>query len=339
MTVTIQQRGGTAAEWTSANPVLAARELGIETDTGLFKIGDGVSTWNSLTYKPLRTIDEADVVVMDDQETPAAPASGSLNLYAKSLGGRMMLRQQGPSGLATPLQPSFFQNNIVMINTNATTSVGVIGNSVTSVGTLSHPAVTEAYGYMTNFVTGGSAGNTAGTGTNGALFLRGSVAGGANGFFFNARLALPDASYEAAGATTGSRIFAGLTSGTLAAQVGSDAPAGDYCGFMRRSVNGGAQDTNWQFQTRAAAGAASTVGTGMPFAPQKVYDFYIFCAPNGTTVYWRIDNVTDGTSAEGSTTTALPTNNVYMRAGFQVLSVNAVARNIRMQRVYVESDR
>lgn len=338
MSIILQPRGGTAAQGTSANPILAERELAFETDTGLYKLGDGVTAWNDLPYFTLRQVDEATVVVMGDQAVPAAPAAGHLNFFAKSIGGRMMLRQQGPSGLTTPLQPSFFQNNIVIVSPNVTTTVGAIGTNVTTVGTISHPTPTEAYGYMANFVTGGAAGNTAGTGTNPAMFVRGSGAG-ANGFFFSARLALSDASYNESGASTGARIFSGLTSGTLAAQVGADAPAGDYCGFVRRSVNGAAIDTNWRFQTRAAAGAADTVDTGLVFTAQKVYDFYIFCAPQGTAIHWRIDNVTDGTTAEGSTSTALPTNNVYMRAGFQVASINAVARNIRMQRVYVESDR
>lgn len=46
----IQLRRGTAAAWTSANPVLALGEPGIETDTGYEKIGDGTSNWNSLAY-------------------------------------------------------------------------------------------------------------------------------------------------------------------------------------------------------------------------------------------------------------------------------------------------
>lgn len=46
----IQLRGGTAAAWTSANPVLELREPGVETDTRRFKFGDGVTAWNSLPY-------------------------------------------------------------------------------------------------------------------------------------------------------------------------------------------------------------------------------------------------------------------------------------------------
>lgn len=50
MTVRMQMRRGTAAQWTSANPILLAGEEGHETDTGKRKIGDGVTTWASLAY-------------------------------------------------------------------------------------------------------------------------------------------------------------------------------------------------------------------------------------------------------------------------------------------------
>lgn len=45
----IQFRRGTASQWSSTNPILAAGELGYETDTGNFKIGDGTTAWNSLS--------------------------------------------------------------------------------------------------------------------------------------------------------------------------------------------------------------------------------------------------------------------------------------------------
>jgi len=53
MAVTIQLRRDTAANWTSANPVLAQGELGLETDTSRYKIGNGSSAWSSLSYSSL----------------------------------------------------------------------------------------------------------------------------------------------------------------------------------------------------------------------------------------------------------------------------------------------
>ncbi len=46
----MQQRRGTAAQWTAADPILAAGEIGFETDTGKFKIGNGSSIWSALSY-------------------------------------------------------------------------------------------------------------------------------------------------------------------------------------------------------------------------------------------------------------------------------------------------
>lgn len=339
MAVTIQLRGDTAANWTSVNPILAERELGIETDTLLYKIGNGVTAWNSLSYTALRLIDDATVINFTNQSTPALPAADSLNLYARTLAGRMMLRQQGPSGITTPFQPAFFQNNIQMINTNTTTTVTSIGDGVTTVGTISHPAVTETYGRVANIVSGASAGNTAGTGFAATSFLRGSVAGGASGFFFAARVGFPDASYNETGASTGSRIFVGLTSGTLAASVGGNDPAGSHVGFQRLHVNGSTTDTNWHIYRRDGVAAGQRTDTGLVFSPQNIYDFYLFAPPNGTTIGWRIDNLNTGASFSGEISTALPTNTTLMRAGFQVQTVNALARNVNFQRVYCESDR
>lgn len=50
MASVIQIRRGTAADWTSNNPVLSQGEFGLETDTKKIKIGDGTTTYTSLNY-------------------------------------------------------------------------------------------------------------------------------------------------------------------------------------------------------------------------------------------------------------------------------------------------
>jgi hypothetical protein len=50
MTARMQQRRDTAANWTSTNPTLAAGEMGIETDTYKFKVGNGSTAWATLPY-------------------------------------------------------------------------------------------------------------------------------------------------------------------------------------------------------------------------------------------------------------------------------------------------
>lgn len=53
MAVRIIFRHGTSLQWTTANPILASGELGLETDTAKIKIGDGSSTWTALAYGTL----------------------------------------------------------------------------------------------------------------------------------------------------------------------------------------------------------------------------------------------------------------------------------------------
>jgi hypothetical protein len=50
MATRMQQRRGTASQWTNANPILNAGEIGWESDNNKFKIGDGTNTWSNLDY-------------------------------------------------------------------------------------------------------------------------------------------------------------------------------------------------------------------------------------------------------------------------------------------------
>ena len=47
------QRYDTASNWTTYLPVLLAGEIGIESDTGKYKIGNGVTSWGALPYASL----------------------------------------------------------------------------------------------------------------------------------------------------------------------------------------------------------------------------------------------------------------------------------------------
>ena len=66
----IQLRRGGAQEWANSNPTLAQGELGVELDTGRFKIGDGVTAWNSLRYeRPIEsTSNTANTLVQRDAD-------------------------------------------------------------------------------------------------------------------------------------------------------------------------------------------------------------------------------------------------------------------------------
>lgn len=67
MAVQIQFRRGTASSWTSTNPILAEGEMGIETDTNQFKIGNGLTAWTSLSYGGIAGASGASAVYDTDQ--------------------------------------------------------------------------------------------------------------------------------------------------------------------------------------------------------------------------------------------------------------------------------
>ena len=50
MPVQIQMRRGTTSQWSTANPTLAAGEVGVDTTLTKFKVGNGSTAWNSLGY-------------------------------------------------------------------------------------------------------------------------------------------------------------------------------------------------------------------------------------------------------------------------------------------------
>ena len=50
MATKIQLRRDSSADWTTINPVLSEGEVGFETNTGKFKIGNGSTAWSALDY-------------------------------------------------------------------------------------------------------------------------------------------------------------------------------------------------------------------------------------------------------------------------------------------------
>lgn len=70
----IQIRRDTAANWTSANPTLAQGELGLETDTNKFKVGDGSTAWTSVGY----LIDTSDYLLSSNNLSDLASSATAL---------------------------------------------------------------------------------------------------------------------------------------------------------------------------------------------------------------------------------------------------------------------
>jgi hypothetical protein len=281
------------------------------------------------------------MIAMSD---PTIPAASTLRVYTSNVSGRTMLKGLAPSGVSYAYQPSLFQQSVFLVtpgNDATTTTYTSTGGAITKVGTLNATggSPTEAQGYMANIVTAATANSGAGVGNAGVQYFRGSTTG-ANGFFYFTRVSLPDALAKYNSTTTGSRLFFGLTDQTVATNstmITTDTPTGNFAGFSYSGV----RDTSGFFQFSTKNGTTQTnTSTGVTLAVAKTYDFYVYCTLQCTTINWRIDNLTDGTApVEGSTATNLPTTTVAMRAVDLIAPLEAVAHNLRFQRLYCETDR
>lgn len=79
-------RGDTAANWTSANSILLARELGIETDTRKIKIGNGATVWTSLPYSSAPVLTGATSAIGGSALTVGQRATGTVSVTGATTG-------------------------------------------------------------------------------------------------------------------------------------------------------------------------------------------------------------------------------------------------------------
>jgi len=84
LSFTWKHRRDTAANWTANNPVIGDGQLGFETDTGLAKLGDGVTAWTSLDYL-YDAAGSSSGVVDGDKGDVVVSASGATWLFDSSV--------------------------------------------------------------------------------------------------------------------------------------------------------------------------------------------------------------------------------------------------------------
>lgn len=73
----IRVRRDTFSQWTGINPTLAIGEIGYELDTNKMKVGNGIDSWNSLSYI---TIDESSIDFPTPPDTRLIIGSSSTNI-------------------------------------------------------------------------------------------------------------------------------------------------------------------------------------------------------------------------------------------------------------------
>lgn len=100
----IQVRRGTASQWT--NQVLATGEIGFETDTLKFKIGDGTTAWGSLAYAKAGSADTATSASTATSATSASSATNATNAQKGAIYGSGYAKITVKAGSTGPTSPS-----------------------------------------------------------------------------------------------------------------------------------------------------------------------------------------------------------------------------------------
>jgi len=114
----IQIRRGTASQWTSANPTLAAGEFGYESDTGKFKIGTGSTAWTSLSYQGAGTVTSITAGTGLSGGTITTSGTIAIDSTVATLTGTQTLTNKTATGLIytqTLLTPSFTSNAYTLV--------------------------------------------------------------------------------------------------------------------------------------------------------------------------------------------------------------------------------
>lgn len=276
MAYQIQWRSDTAANWTSANPILAQGEAGFEVNTNKLKVGDGVTAWISLAYYTAGDVNSVTA------STPLASSGGanpnitiqlattSQNGYLSSADWNTFNSKQaaltlplsianGGTGQATKaaafnaLSPITATGDLILGNgVNSATNLAIGGNG----------AVLTSNGTTASWVSGGSGGInqltgdvTAGPGSGSQVATVAKIAGttvsgttGSTNVVFSTSPTLTGTFIAASGTFSGTILtpaVTGLTSAGTLTLTGGTAASGGAGGIV--TING-------------AAGSAVTTG-------------------------------------------------------------------------------
>ena len=144
----IRPRGDTAANWTSANPILQDREIGLETDTRRYKIGDGTTAWNSLSYNQI-----------GDRYYATSTTSQTISNGAKTFtvsAGLAYSPQQAVQIVATASTGNHmhatvtsYSGNTLVVNVDKNTGTGTFSDWTINVGGVTGTVTPESIGAAT----------------------------------------------------------------------------------------------------------------------------------------------------------------------------------------------
>jgi hypothetical protein len=137
------QRRGTAAQWEDVKNtvILAPGEIGLETDTGKFKVGDGITVWNALSYY-LRDSDNDDIYskltatqTFTGTQTLSPANATSVPLEVRGVDAQSAKLQRWRVGIGAPVEVASIDAAGKLTSNGAVfnNDVDMTGNTITGV--------------------------------------------------------------------------------------------------------------------------------------------------------------------------------------------------------------
>lgn len=267
--------------------------------------------------------------------SPATPATGA-NVFVKSIAGRPMLAQLGPSGLSTAFQPFLGRNKVALVQAaSGVANWTAIGVTVSTDGTATQraPASTNMCTSLRRLgvVSASTGGSAAGIRVAQLGWWLGNGSG-LGGFTFVARFNVSDAALVAT-----ANMFVGFRATTAAV---TDVDPSTLTNIIGVGCTSG--DTALQLycagsvaQPRTSLGASFPINT----TNTDVYELMLFAAPNATQVQYVVNRLNTGDTASGTLTTNLPANTQFLApAMWRSNGGTASAVGIDIGSLYIETD-
>lgn len=267
------------------------------------------------------------------------PSADIVRIYKENEAGRLMPSFRDSGGWPTTIQPHIGLHRIsAWIPQGNSTIITAIGsNALTAAGTatVATMASTNIYTQLKSLeylVTAADNNAVAGWRASQNTFWRGNAAN-AGGFHMVCQWG------PATGvATTTNRAFVGMTSATAAPTDVQPSSLLSMCG-----MGWDAADTNIQMMTNDGAGTATKIDLGANFPVPtvdrtKAYEFQLYCAPNASTMNYKITDRGTGNVASGSLSTDLIPNTTFVSPrGWMSVGGTSSVIGIALMNMYVET--
>lgn len=239
---------------------------------------------------------------------PTAPSANKLQIYGRSRAGADWLEFQRPTGREISLQPHIGLNRVATWSPSTGTTIVVNGIPRTAVGTASTPALAST-NLSTSIrrwrVTSAATSNSVADERSAATVCWRGNATGLGGFTYTNRI-----STQLQPALT--RAFFGLLSSTAALSTTQDVKA------LTNAIGFGyiqGTDTNWQVLHNDGSGTCTSIDMGANFPVSSltnVYTFFVYSAPNGSSIWVRCVEEVSGNVFEQELTTNIPTSTTFL---------------------------